>query len=102
MTKVVVWLGLAGSVTPGFKELNQVSHMCAQEVHTYVRIKKYQKQYYLFNVHIAIITLTSEYRGTITKLQAPFLSGTADWGLRMPSTSDRLLETPLHLHPSSK
>jgi hypothetical protein len=65
-------------VTPGFKELNQVNHMCAQEVHTYVRIKKYQKQCYLFNVHIAIITLTSEYRGTVTKLQAPFFSGTAD------------------------
>jgi hypothetical protein len=28
-------------VTSGFKELNQVSHMCAQEVHTYVRMKKY-------------------------------------------------------------
>jgi hypothetical protein len=65
-------------VTPGFKELNQVSHMCAQEVHTYVRMKKYQKQCYLFNIHIAIITLTSEYHGTTTKLQAPFFSGTTD------------------------
>jgi hypothetical protein len=67
-------------VTPGFKELNQVSHICAQEVHTYVKMKKYQKQCYLFNIHIAIITLTSEYCGTVTKLQAPFLSRTADWG----------------------
>jgi hypothetical protein len=30
-------------VTPSFKEQNQVSHMCAQEVHIYVRMKKYQK-----------------------------------------------------------
>jgi hypothetical protein len=89
-------------VTPSFKELNQASHMCAQEVHTYVRIKKYQKQCYLFNVHIAIITLTSEYRGTVTKLQAPFFSGTADWWLRMPNTSKRLLETPIPLYPSSE
>jgi hypothetical protein len=89
-------------VTPGFKELNQVSHMCAQEVHTYVRMKKYQKQCYLFNIHIATITLTSEYCGTVTKLQAPFLSGTADWGLRMPNTSERLLKTPLPLYPSSE
>jgi hypothetical protein len=65
-------------------------------------MKKYQKQYYLFNVHIAIIILASEYRGTTTKLQAPFLSGTADWWLYMPSTSDILLDTPLHLYPSSK
>jgi hypothetical protein len=76
--------------------------MCAQEVHTYVKMKKYQKQCYLFNVDIAILTLTSEYRGTVTKLQAPFLSRTADWGLHMPSTSNRLLDTPLHLYPSSK
>jgi hypothetical protein len=26
------------------KEQNQTNHMCAQEVHTYVRMKKYQKQ----------------------------------------------------------
>jgi hypothetical protein len=49
--------------------------MCAQEVHTYVRMKKYQKQCYVFNVRIAITTLTSEYRGTVTKLQAPFSQG---------------------------
>jgi hypothetical protein len=51
----------------------------------------------LYNVYIAILTLTSEYRGTVTKLQAPFFSGTADWGLRMPNTYEILLETPLHL-----
>jgi hypothetical protein len=28
------------------KEQNQTNHMCAQEVHTYVRMKKYQKQCY--------------------------------------------------------
>jgi hypothetical protein len=56
----------------------------------------------LYKVYIAILILTSEYRGTVTKLQAPFFSGTADWGLRMPNTSEKLLETSLHFHPSSK
>jgi hypothetical protein len=28
------------------KEQNQANHMCAQEVHTHVRMKKYQKQCY--------------------------------------------------------
>jgi hypothetical protein len=56
----------------------------------------------VYNVYIAILTLTSKYHGTVTKLQAPFFSGTADWGLRMPNTSERLLETPLPLNPSSK
>jgi hypothetical protein len=28
------------------KEQNQANHMCAQEVHTYARMKKYQKQCY--------------------------------------------------------
>jgi len=30
-------------VTPGFKEQNQASHMCAQEVHTYNNTMKYIK-----------------------------------------------------------
>jgi hypothetical protein len=54
--------------------------MCAQEVHTYARMKKVSKTMLLYNVYIAKLTLTSEYRGTVTKLQAPFFSGTADWG----------------------
>jgi hypothetical protein len=56
----------------------------------------------LYNVYIAILTLKSEYRGTVTKLQAPFLSGTADWWLRMPNTSKRLLKTPLPLYRLSE
>jgi hypothetical protein len=56
----------------------------------------------LYNVYIAILTLTSEYRETVTKLQAAFFSGMTNWGLRMPNTSERLLETPLPLYPSSK
>jgi hypothetical protein len=56
----------------------------------------------LYNIYIAILTLTSEYRGTVTKLQAPFFSGTVDWWFRMPNTSEKLLETPLPLYPSSK
>jgi hypothetical protein len=84
------------------KEQNQANHMCAQEVHTYVRMKNISETMLLYNVYIAILTLTSGYRGTVTKLQAPFFSGTADWRLRMPNTSERLLETPLHIHPSSK
>jgi hypothetical protein len=46
----------------------------------------------LYNVYIAILALTSEYRGTVAKLQAPFFSGTADWGLHMPSTSENTSE----------
>jgi hypothetical protein len=56
----------------------------------------------LYNIYIAILTLTSEYRGTVSKLQAPFFSGTADWWLHVPNTSEKLLETPLPLYPSSK
>jgi hypothetical protein len=56
----------------------------------------------LYNVYIAILTLTSEYRGTVTKLQASFFSGTTDWWLCMLNTSERLLETPLSLYPSSE
>jgi hypothetical protein len=43
----------------------------------------------LYNIYIAILTLTSEYRGTMTKLQASFFSGMADWWLRMPNTSKK-------------
>jgi hypothetical protein len=43
----------------------------------------------LYNIYIAILTLTSEYRGTVTKLQALLFSGTADWWLRMPNTSEK-------------
>jgi hypothetical protein len=56
----------------------------------------------LYNVYIAILTLTSEYHETVTKLQAPFFSGTADWWFRMPNTSEKLLKTPLPLYPSSE
>jgi hypothetical protein len=52
----------------------------------------------LYNVYIAILILTSEYHGTMTKLQAPFFSGTADWWLCMPNTSETLLETSLPLY----
>jgi hypothetical protein len=76
--------------------------MCAQEVHTYVRMKKISETMLLYNVYIAILTLTSEYRGTTTKLHAPFFVGTADWWLRMPNTSEKLLETLLPLYPSSE
>jgi hypothetical protein len=62
--------------------------MCAQEVYTYIRMKKVSETMLLYNVYIAILTLTSEYRETVTKLQTPFFSGTADWGLHMPSTSE--------------
>jgi hypothetical protein len=76
--------------------------MCAQEVHTYARMKKISETMLLYNVYIAILTLTSEYRGTVTKFQAPFFSGMTDWWHRMPSSSKRLLKTPLHLYPSSE
>jgi hypothetical protein len=76
--------------------------MCAQEVHTYVRMKKISETMLLYNIYIAILTLTLEYHGTMTKLQAPFLSRMADWWIHMPSTSERLLETPLPLYHSSE
>jgi hypothetical protein len=68
--------------------------MYAQEVHTYVicQNKKVSEIILLYNVYLAILTLTLEYRGTVTKLQAPFFSGTADWWIRMPNTSERLLK----------
>jgi hypothetical protein len=69
-------------------------HICQNE--------KVSETMLLYNVHIAILTLTSEYRGMVTKLQAPFFSGTADWWLRMPNTFERLLETPLLIYPFSK
>jgi hypothetical protein len=56
----------------------------------------------LYNLYIAILTLTSEYRETVTKLQALFFSGTADWWFRMSNTSERFLESPLPLYPSSE
>jgi hypothetical protein len=46
----------------------------------------------LYNVYRAILTLTSEYHGMVTKLQAPFFSGMADWWLRMPNTSEKTSE----------
>jgi hypothetical protein len=45
-------------------------HICQNE--------KVSETMLLYNVYIPILTLTSEYRGTVTKLQAPFFSGTAD------------------------
>jgi hypothetical protein len=48
-------------------------------------MKKISETMLLYNVYIAILTLTSEYCRTVTKLQAPFFSGTADWWLRMPT-----------------
>jgi hypothetical protein len=35
-----------GSHTRFSKKQNQANHMCAQKVHTYVRMEKYQKQCY--------------------------------------------------------
>jgi hypothetical protein len=69
-------------------------HICENE--------KVSETMLLYNIYIAILTLTSEYRGTMTKLQAPFLSGTADWWFRMPNTFEKLLEIPLSLYPFSE
>jgi hypothetical protein len=69
-------------------------HICQNE--------KVSETMLLYNIYIAILTLTSEYHGTVTKLQAPFFSGTADWWFCMPNTSERLLETLLPLNPTSE
>jgi hypothetical protein len=75
--------------------------VCPGSPHIYQN-EKVLETMLLYNMYIAILTLTSEYRGMVTKLQAPFFLGTADWWLRMPNTSERLLETPLPLNPSSE
>jgi hypothetical protein len=75
--------------------------MCVQEVHT-CQNEKVSEIMLLYNIDITILTLTSEYYRTVTKLQALFFLGTADWWLCMPNTSERLLETPLPLYPSSE
>jgi hypothetical protein len=75
--------------------------VCPGSPHIYQN-EKVSETMLLYNVYIAILTLTSEYHGTMTKLQALFFSGTADWWFHMPNTSERLLETPLHLNASSK
>jgi hypothetical protein len=75
--------------------------VCPGSPHVYQN-EKVSETMLLYNVYIAILTLTSEYHGTVTKLQAPFFSGMADWWLRMPNTSERLLETSLSLYPSSE
>jgi hypothetical protein len=95
-------LGEMSLVTPGFlKNKTRLIIVCLGSPHI-CQNEKVSETMLLYNVYIAILTLTSEYRGTVTKLQAPFFSETADWWLRMPNTSERLLETPLHPHPSSK
>jgi hypothetical protein len=51
---LIIYISSFVSVTPGFKEQNQVSHMCVQEVHTYVRIKKVSEIMLLYSIYIAI------------------------------------------------
>jgi hypothetical protein len=59
----------------------EIPHICQN--------KKVSETMLLYNVYIVLLTLTSEYRGTVTKFQAPFFSGTADWWLCMPTTSEK-------------
>jgi hypothetical protein len=40
------WWGFPPCHTRFSKKQNQANHMCAQEVHRYARMKKYQKQCY--------------------------------------------------------
>jgi hypothetical protein len=75
--------------------------VCLGSPHT-CQNEKVSETMLLYNVYIAILTLTSEYHGMVTKLQAPFFSGTVDWWIRMPTTSERLLETPLSLYRLSE
>jgi hypothetical protein len=93
------------AVTPGFLKnktrLIIYSYVCPESPHI-CQNEKVSEIMLLYNVYIAILTLTSEYGGIVTKLQASFFSGTADWGLRIPNTSKRFLETPLPLYPSSE
>ena len=55
--------------------------ICVPRKSTHTTIEwKISKTMLLDNVYIAILTLTSEYRGTVTNLQTPFFTGMADWG----------------------
>ena len=46
-------VGTTYAVTPGFKEQNQASYMCVQEVHTYNnRKEQYQKQCYIVKTYL--------------------------------------------------
>jgi hypothetical protein len=86
------------------KEQNQANHMCAQEVHTYVRMKKYQNNVYIKQntYYINIYNYQSIAERSLIFSSGSNITGTADWWLRMLSTSYRLLETPLHIYSSSK
>jgi hypothetical protein len=68
--------------------------MCAQEVHTYVRMKKYQNNVYIKQNTYYINTYNYQ---SIAERSLIFFSGsniigTADWGLRMPNTSKKTFE----------
>jgi hypothetical protein len=68
-------------VTPGFIKNKTRLIICVPRKSTHMsELKKVSETMLLYNVYIAILTPTSEYHGTVTKLQAPFFSGTADWG----------------------
>jgi hypothetical protein len=86
------------------KEQNQANHMCAQEVHTYVRMKKYQNNVYIKRetYYINTYNYQSVAERSLIFSSGSNITGTADWGLRMPNTSEKLLETPLPLYPSSE
>ena len=82
------------SITSGFKNKIRLA-ICVpiKSTHTTTE-QRILETMLLDNVYIAILTLTSEYRGTVTNLQAPFFSGTVDWELHMPSASTSLLGNP--------
>jgi hypothetical protein len=46
MVVICYYLRIHSCHTRFSKEQNQTNHMCAQEVHTYARMKKYKKQCY--------------------------------------------------------
>jgi hypothetical protein len=64
------------------KEQNQANHMCAQEVHTYVRMKKYQNNIYIKRETYYINTYNYQ---SVTGRSLIFssgsnITGTTDWG----------------------
>jgi hypothetical protein len=64
------------------KEQNQANHMCAQKVHTYVRMKKYQNNIYIKRktYYINTYNYQSVMGRSLIFSSGSNITGTTDWG----------------------
>jgi hypothetical protein len=76
------------------KEQNQANYMCAQEVHTYIRMKKYQNNVYIKRktYYINTYNYQSVAEWSLIFSSGTNITGTADWWLHMPNTSEKTSE----------